>query len=463
MIRFYQILLIGLSVLYNIYFSSSEQASFDDLVLMGWFGLFQFSLCIYSYTKNGYSIFSPYIIFLVCLYLFSFGQSFLYAFRISPERDLIGYMGITSNQIFRAQVDTLTMLAFFHIGALARQKQSRIVNTISPFKHIIQQKRLKQIGWLLLVISIVPYYIELIRNAILSILFGYGTLYEQEVKIGISNIQSILADYYIPSLLCLFIAYKDSKLPKVLIITTFLFSIFVILVTGGRSEAVILIALLLIFINYFIKKIEKRHLFLLFVGGLWFMVLLSAIAHNRNESNRTLSLNPVGEENAIVDAIAEMGGTMFCLVKTQEIVPKDENYRFGSSYLLSFTTIIPNMGFWDIHPAKKYSDLNEWLTDYLNLSYGSGFSMCAEAYVNFGNLGFLMMFVFGLFTATFFGKFEPAIKVNNYASIAFILIFFWFAIKVPRNSFVGIVRAIFYYALPILWYTRGYILPKRRV
>ena len=127
----------------------------------------------------------------------------------------------------------------------------------------------------------------------------------------------------------------------------------------------------------------------------------------RTEGSRTTNLDGFKvENNAGVEAVAEMGSTMFCLIKTMNLVPEKFEYRYGKSYMYSFSSLIPNLGFWDIHPAKREANLSEWLTNALGLSYGTGYSMCAEAYANFGYLGFILFFFWGWFIANVFGKIE---------------------------------------------------------
>lgn len=53
----------------------------------------------------------------------------------------------------------------------------------------------------------------------------------------------------------------------------------------------------------------------------------------------------MSNSNAFYSAISEMGGSMYPMITTMEIVPEREEFRYGSSYLYSATSIIPNLGF----------------------------------------------------------------------------------------------------------------------
>lgn len=443
-----RIILIILSIIYAIIGYTTNDPSMNSLMLMGWLGLIQLLYCIMSWVKKGNQFISPYIIFMLALYVFSYGQSFLWAFGLESERTLIGFYGITIPEVFKAQVSTLIMLAFFHIGASYwwhRNQRASFINTGSNSNI----RNLRIIGWLLFTVSIIPYVTEIVRDLVLSLTRGYGAIYG-EGKVGFDNLSGFIADYFIPSVICLFIAYKDNRLARWFFMGIILINIVAILVIGGRSNAVILIAILLIMYNYLVKKFTKKWLILGVIGAFLFLQVLSFVASVRTEGGRTASMSEMKiENNAAVDAVAEMGGSMFCLIKTQDLVPRLYDYRYGKSYIYAFTTIIPNLGFWDIHPAKKESNLSDWLTDALGLGYGTGFSMCAEAYANFGNLGFIIFFFWGWFLASVFGKIEVSVRTRNYALLAFLMILFWFFLKLPRNNFINLVRPIFFVAGPI--------------
>lgn len=449
------IILLALSLCYELIGLYIDQPTIESLGMMGWFGIAQLIYSIRSWLKRGNQFISPYIIFLLSLYVFSYGQSFLWAFGLDFDRTLIGFYGIMEDDIFDAQVLTLIMLAFFHIGAtyymIYRKKDTHkvLVRRDSVY-------RLKVAGWFLFVISVGPYVSETIQDMLLSMVEGYGAIFGER-KVGLDNLSGFLAGYFIPSVICLFIAYKGNKLMMFLIVIFLLANVVVLLLTGGRSNAVIMLALLVVLFNYLVKRFTKKWLIVGTLSVFIILQLLSYVASVRTEKGRTASFEGIKFENsAAVDAIAEMGGSMFCLIKTKDLVPSREPYRYGKSYAFAFTTIIPNLNFWKIHPAKKESNLSEWLTETLDLDYGTGFTMCAEAFANFGYMGFIVFFFWGWFLASIFGKIEISMRTRNYALMAFLLILFWYFLKLPRNNFINLVRPLFYVAGPIyLFCTQG--------
>ncbi len=447
--------MMGLCLIYLTIGMNTDRPTMDSLCMMGWFTIFQFVFSLFAWVKKGNQWLSPYVVFLVALYVFSTGQSFLWAFNFTEfERTLVGFQGITVDEVFKAQIHTAVMLAFFQIGAstyLSKRKK----NTSSNYVYEDVSSRLKQIGWLMFIVSVIPYVQRTISDMELSMLHGYGAIYQDAAKVGLDNLSGIIADYFVPSIICLLIAYRNKKGMRNLFVVVLLLNVVVIMLTGGRSYAVILLALLLIIYHYLVKPFTRKWLFVGILGGFILLQLLSYIAVVRTESNRNVNVTEVKlEDNAAVDAVAEMGGSMFCLIKTQGLVPQKYDYRYGRSYLFAFTTIIPNLGFWEMHPARKESNLSDWLTEELNLSYGTGFSMCAEAYVNFGVFSFVVFFFWGMFLAKIFGNIEPYVKNKDYASLAFLLILFWFFLILPRNNFINLVRPIFFIAGPIYLYSK---------
>ena len=101
-------------------------------------------------------------------------------------------------------------------------------------------------------------------------------------------------------------------------------------------------------------------------------------------------------------------------------------FRYGESYLYSLTTIIPNLGFWDAHPGAIKAHLGNWLQDVLGLDYGPGFSMAAEAYINFGWFGILFMMLLGCFYGWLFSLISRKEEPEQYNPIVFFLYFLFF-------------------------------------
>ena len=431
------------------------------ITTVGLLGIAQYVFSLWTWKKTGHNLLSPYIMFLSALYIFSVSQGLLYPLNlVSETKNLIGFLGITEQDLFKSELPTLIMLALFHIGALG----SKHFNSNSEYSndtHRIQveTKKLKGIGLFLFVISAYPYISETITSMISSIAFGYGSTYGIG-RVGLDNMNAIIGGFFIPSIICLFIVYKDNKLKRTFLLLLMIVIIVMNLTIGRRSYAVILLCLVLVMYNYLVRRFSRRYLLVGMLGGFIFLQLLATIAETRTESHSVSLSEFKMQDNAAIDAIAEMGLSQMCLIKTMEIVPQHDSYRYGKSYIYSLTTIIPNLGFWKVHPAKTEANMSEWLTNKIDVSFGTGFSMCAEAWVNFGYWGVFLFLIFGRVLGNLFGRIDVSIVEGRLAFLAFLLIMFWFCMILPRNSFISVVRSFFYYAGPIYLYASS-LLQKR--
>lgn len=449
------ILIIAIAI-----FSNLHEPSDYSMRVMGVFGMLQLTLSIYTWSKVTGLTLTPYVVFLIAAYTFTFGQSMLYVFdKVSPERDLAEMF--PASAIYPAQIWTLIFLGCFHIGALysCRKKKKHIGFDAGNQDNMYVQNQIigiRKIGTFFLIISTLPYIIERVSIFTVASTLGYGGIYEQEVKIGIFNIFNILSQYFIPGILCKLIV-EDNKKRRNLYIALMVVEIIFWLYVGGRSTGVIIAAILMLYYHIFVRRIRWKEAVVFAIAGYFFISLLGVIAETRSSVGSNVAAS--ASENfaqgaAFYSALSEMGGSMYPMITSMDLVPAQYDYKCGSSYFFSLTSIIPNLGFWDLHPAMKYGNLNEWLQKSMNLNYGPGFSIVAEAYVNFGYLGFLFMLLLGYCFGSIFN-----VEIKNQKNPLLVVLAFVFCfliIKTVRNSFLATVRSVFYYIVPIYLIVSSY-------
>jgi oligosaccharide repeat unit polymerase len=243
---------------------------------------------------------------------------------------------------------------------------------------------------------------------------------------------------------------NESKLKRLFWLVILLLDIVFNMMIGARTTGVILAAVLLVYYHFCIKQIKLKQAVVVIVVGYLFVSSFSIIGSVRSDTFASYTqafAENFGKADAVTSSISEMGGSMFPMLQTMRLVPSLYDYKYGSSYLFSLTSVIPNFGFWDLHPAMKYGNLNAWLQDALHLGYGPGYSIVAEAYINFGKFGCLMMLLLGWV----FGKVFNYGEYNKNNPLPFVLsiIFCYLVTSTVRNSFLATVRSIFYYIIPI--------------
>ena len=101
----------------------------------------------------------------------------------------------------------------------------------------------------------------------------------------------------------------------------------------------------------------------------------------------------------IVQLIGEMGFSGSSMIWTVYLVKTgQQELYYGMTYVGALVNIIPSsldfMGL--LSSLDKYCHLEGWLTDTLGFSFGVGFSLIAEAYLNFGVGAIIVMFFYGL-------------------------------------------------------------------
>lgn len=128
----------------------------------------------------------------------------------------------------------------------------------------------RRIGIFLFTVSCVPYFYILISNMMFAMTYGYGALYAEEGAVGISQIGRYVGDYCVPSVICLFIGFKDQK--RVRLIVYFICSLIIVvtLLTGYRTYGVILALLLILLRHFVVKKISIKEFGILCIVALSF-------------------------------------------------------------------------------------------------------------------------------------------------------------------------------------------------
>lgn len=433
------------------YFNIPITAGKDIIIVLGIFSLIQLAYIFWSWHKLTENVFDAYVLFIVACYAFNLAQPILEVFNATAEsKSILTHYKIEVSVYSEATYLSLCFILAFHFGAIISISSKQLFK-----RRLIPQlayKAIYKVALILAIVSFPGYFYNLIINLIMTATYGYDGAYMEGT--GKNTFLKLIGYFYTPSLISIYFVKEATKKPKasiiiILILTTFLPPLFI----GGRSTAVILLGVLFIIYLAF-HKIKLKQMAIVALIGYFFLQMLTIIAdtrHSTDKSLSTLSDNKKDNENAALTTLSEMGASIQPLIFCLKIIPDHQDFRYGESYMYSLTTVIPNLGFWDVHPAKKHANLGEWLMDYLELTYGPGFSIVAEAYYNFGYFGFLMMTFLGFIFAKIFISTNEKTLMYNPIKYILSVIFLWFTIRMVRNSFEFAVRAMVYYYLPMYW------------
>jgi len=166
-------------------------------------------------------------------------------------------------------------------------------------------------------------------------------------------------------------------------------------------------------------------------------------------------------QNPVTSSVAEMGSSLQTVAYTIDLVPSYRPYDYGVQYVYSLLTVFPNF-FWAIHPTIAHGTPAAWLVqtvapDVATAGGGLGYSLIAEAYLNFGYWGvpvilLLLGYIYVRFVTWGAWSEDPA-------KIAVVAVFLSFFMIYARADSTTMIRPLIWYVL--LPYGLVLILRKR--
>lgn len=463
-----QLLSIGVFVIFLLL--QVIEANFDlstsnylyNIRFMSFVGVLLVFYIVISWKKAYYRFLSPYIIFMLLLYMCLCGQTPFWMLNIKAGfRDLTTWMKLfTSIDLCKGLLFSYLCLSFMHSVVLLSidpsTKRTRLKEKRrNDFYNIIESKeaykKITIFGLICCIVFIIPYLITFVnlRNIIKTV--GYDMQYDTLVT-GTASFFAKIADFYPLGIITLIFVWgkknefngKNYFVKKTMLL---LFSILYIVceLLLGQRTGVILFIFALLFVVYKNKNIPFKNMAILAICGVLLMagMRLVGIARSNNSSIYDKDSNPV------VDFVSDTGWNLMSLVEFQKILPSVHNYGYGASYLVSLTEVVPNINLWAVHPAYKYGNISQYLRDYLGYSFGLGCTPVAEAYYNFSYFGFLVFYLWGLALISLNRKFEDKDDlISNYMVVLFIGILLKSCV---RSSFYAVFRPyLLFVLLPVI-------------
>lgn len=346
----------------------------------------------------------PYTVFLLVLFLFCCGQAIGWVLHIDMgNKDM--WDRIDHNMSKHLLLQGLTYsnigILFFHLGAIITTKCDRYYSKTAKWSAEEVREAFKGIGKILLIICIPAFLANTYMSVMQVIQSGYAGIYTfQQNSSMVMRFLNILSNYYQPCLLILLIAYNDEIRKRRWIVMAMMLDVIINLFIGGRSGAVMSLLAIILAFHYFVQPFTKRQFALGAVGGYFGIAILNAVADIRDVANRNLlDFFPMlfsSLSNVIGEFIGELGWSITSVCWTMNLVPGSYEFRHGMSYLVSLISWIPSQFFTGTHPVVVWGELSTWLQKALNMTYGPGYTMVAEAYLNFGYMGYIALFAEGM-------------------------------------------------------------------
>lgn len=448
--------LLGVGLLYQADEFQSERLLYSGCVFFLLLALWSF----WSWNLTTKRWFDPYLLFLLSVILFNGGLTILEVFHLNK---VIFLEGLSSGDLFSYDISFKTLylvtfgLATLHFGALvsavAANRKIRGEDPLDSLSSKLPLRDVYRVGRILLFISVLPALIYLRNNLEIVLEGGYIALYQQSIEGGLSSSFVILAQFLFPGAYFIIVAApKNSKLRIFAVIFVLLYSGINFFI-GARSAAVMPLIAMLWLWNSTVRPLPKGFLFgiaLLLLG-----VVFPLVAGIRNQvgsfSLEILLVTFTSIDNPILSTVAEMGSSIRTVAWTIQLVPDVRDFALGTTYLKGVLILIPNVFGAARNPILTmfgYDIQDYWLArevdpDFAMRGGSFGFSLIAEAYLNFGWAAPLALGVIGLL----YGRFVTwAVNDRDPAKMAIIAIFVSSFLFYARGSSELITR-------PLVWYT----------
>lgn len=426
---------------------------------LGYMGIINFIITVVGWKKLTGEILCPYILLYLTMFVFCYGQCVGWVLNLEMPKDLL--LRHHWKDIVNAQGYTLLGMLAFNIGAVFIYSKKRIISRANRFKNYVTKYVLscKDVGKILFIVSAPIYCI--IELLILYNVYNYGYLGYYRVIQSESQFivfLVLISDYFVPSLLLLIIGNRKNPRIVKTILGVFVLIILLELYIGGRSSAVMLALTILLIYHYMVRPINKKQFLALCVACYMGIIILNITADIRTESSRSVTDVVAGSEESyepVSALLGELGWSMSSLIYTMEYVPGIWPFRLGTSYVFAPTSIIPNLGFWPVHPAALYSDLATWLRSVLGIDFGPGYTIVAESYINFSWYGLIMMGILGMIITYFLTLTDRKHFAYDIIGMLILLLISTLLIRrLVRSSISASVRILFYTIILIIYFVK---------
>lgn len=190
------------------------------------------------------------------------------------------------------------------------------------------------------------------------------------------------------------IKFRDFLIPLILVGIY----IFIILISGRRTEAIMVASLLLISYCYLLR--EKANNKLLLILGVFGVLVFSGVALIRSGEATSLadSTSSLSKSSSIMPFTKELANSVNTLHLAASHFPNQYDYTMGTSFVLRFLYLIPGSNTILGNLLADVPQSETLITQIADTSWGMGTSIIADLYIAFGPVGVALFFVlFGAF------------------------------------------------------------------
>lgn len=346
------------------------------------------------------SFFDPYALFFLAATMFNLGHAPLLALGIVPPQVMYEQYAIGSIceafYLVLLGLYFLGLLGLIYVAVRGNIPTAERPQMESPFRAS------RQIGGVMCALSAPFMLILMLKLLALSASGGYVGIYDIEKSWGLSLLV-LVSGYFVPGAL-LMLGGASTMRSAVLPLSLIALNAMVYFFIGLRSTAVMPLIAAIWLWHIKIRRIPAVLLFSAAFFALF--VVFPTIAVIRDiPAERRSSIGAYIESfsninDSVSQIFSETGSTIYpvLLVKQETDVSKD--FLYGGSYVKGVAKVVVPARYIDLY--EEYNSLGEYITDVYNKDgSGLGFSFIAEAFINFGVAGVVLIpAILGYFLAS---------------------------------------------------------------
>jgi len=415
--------------------------------------LIQLFVNLYTIIKLEQNFFSLTTLFLIFSYITHLGSLPIFGFGSKVSLPWNPLNTITTDYFREACYFTVLAQSFLTFGMcyMLWKRKNRLIYTQKTITNTDENKELylaRTIGIILIIIGIIPMLYIDINRIILYRTGGYLATF----NIGTRGFVSTIGRMTEIGIMMILIGNKRNKKKAIFIIFITLLYQSIIIFTGNRGRPVMFtITIIFIYFN-FIKTIKFNDLFKMGIFSYFIGILLTFIGQIRSYSINNINTYIELAKKSFIEfspfkILAEFCMTIITLGRSIEFIDHTQNIQYGSTYLASLYTILPNIGGMLIPVINKAIYVYNWPDD---VKLGLGGSYLGEIYWNFGNFSFFLTFFIGMFLAFISNQIYKFYLEKKYIFLSIYLILFPNLLWWIRDYFMSMVREFVWISIFIL-------------
>lgn len=308
------------------------------------------------------------------------------------------------------------------------------------------------VGCIFLAISIVPAFLEVLAQYKLSMNYNYQARRALESDanylsiLGISYVQILIADWFLPAIYMLLLACKGKK--RILLYGLVAAYSSVYLLTGSRFTLLKTAVSLFLIEFVWYRRLQRKQMRKIGVICIIAIVLLSVFSTLRGMSSISFDnfmdyFSNYMDESPISATLWETGITFTTVSNVMDKCPSIVNFAYGKSYYGGLLICLPKfmrLGIVDRYTFTISSIFSPLY--YHTKAFGYGSSIIAEAYYNLGYLLLCFAFIFGGAIGRIESKAKKQLERKNLYGFFLSVCLFGELIYSVRNDIYAIPRTM---------------------